>query len=136
MHGVLLCYKNLIHFSFRSSLEQREREAIVHVKESMDIVETALMEKDQAQIREQQLNHEIARLKRAMETIVREAGERTSREVMAVREECNKSIDKMATEIHKLEEVGIQLPYTTVVIPDLSAMLDNYANNILDIMSI
>ena len=77
----------------------------MHVKESMDIVETALMEKDQAQIREQQLNHEIARLKRAMETIVCEAGERTSREVMAVREECNKSIDKMATEIHKLEEV-------------------------------
>ena len=79
----------------------------MHVKESMDIVETALMEKDQAQIREQQLSHEIARLKRAMETIVREAGERTSREVMAVREECNKSIDKMATEIQKLEEVKI-----------------------------
>lgn len=98
-----LCY--LLPLSCSSSLEQREREAIVHVKESMDIVETALMEKDQAQIREQQLNHEIARLKRAMETIVCEAGERTSREVMAVREECNKSIDKMATEIHKLEEV-------------------------------
>lgn len=96
-----------ITFSCSSSLEQREHEAIVHVKESMDIVETALMEKDQAQIREQQLNHEIARLKRAVETIVREAGERTSREVMAVREECNKSIDKMATEIQKLEEVKI-----------------------------
>lgn len=77
----------------------------MHVKESIQIVETALMEKEQAQIREQQLDHEIARLKRAMQTIVREAGERTSREVATVREECNKSIDKMATEIQKLEVV-------------------------------
>ena len=101
----VLFYNSYITYSCSSSLEQREREAILHVKESVEIVETALMEKDQAQIREQQLTHEIARLKRAIDTIVREAGERTSREVTVVREECNKSIDKMAAEIHKLEEV-------------------------------
>lgn len=88
-----------------SSLEQREFEAMTHVKESLEIAETALLEKDQAQIREQQLNHEIERLKQTLDTIVKEAGERTSKEVLAVRQECNKSIEKMAVEVQKLEEV-------------------------------
>ena len=79
---------------------------MLHVKESIQIAETALMEKDQAQIREQQLDSEIARLKGVVDTIVQEAGERTSKEVLAVREECNKSIDKMAAEVQQLEEVS------------------------------
>ena len=76
-----------------------------HVKESIQIVETALMEKDQAVIRVQQLDSEIARLKEVMEVLIREAGERTSKEVTAVREEYNRSIDKMAAEVRNLEEV-------------------------------
>lgn len=91
----------------RSTLEQREYEAMLHVKESIQIAETALMEKDQAQIKEQQLDNEIARLKGVVDAIVKEAGEKTSKEVLAVREECNKSIDKMATEVQQLEEVSI-----------------------------
>ena len=90
---------------FSSALEQREYEAMTHVKESIQIAESALLEKDQAQVREQQLEQEIGRLKHTLETIVKEAGERTSKEVLSVRLECNKSIDKMANEIQKLEEV-------------------------------
>lgn len=79
---------------------------MLHVKESIQVAETALMEKDQAQIRGQQLDNEIVRLKRVVETIIQEAGERTSKEVLAVRKECNSSIDKMAAEIQQLEEVS------------------------------
>ena len=87
-------------------LEQREYEAILHVKESMQIVENALMEKEQSQLREQQQSQEINRLKRAMTAILQEAGERTRKEVVLVRQECNKNIDKMAEEIERLEMVS------------------------------
>ena len=66
----------------RSILEQREFEAVVHVKESMQIAEDALMEKEQAVVREQQSNQEINRLKKALDTILQEAGERTRKEVL------------------------------------------------------
>lgn len=65
----------------RSVLEQREHEAVLHVKESVQIAEDALMEKEQAIIREQQSNQEITRLKKALSTILKEAGERTRNEV-------------------------------------------------------
>lgn len=77
----------------------------MHMKESTELGQTALLEKEQAQIREQQLQNENARLKQSVKTIVQEASERTNREVTAVREECNKSVEKMATEIQKIEEV-------------------------------
>ena len=64
-----------------SALEQREYEAVCHVKESVQIAESALLEKDQATIRERQLVNEVERLKSTMATIVKEAGERTKKEV-------------------------------------------------------
>ena len=65
----------------RAALEQREYEAVVHVKESMQIAESALLEKDQANIKEQQLAKEVERLKYTIATIVKEAGEKTKKEV-------------------------------------------------------
>lgn len=46
----------------------------------MQIAESALLEKEQATIKEQQLAREVDRLKSTMATIVKEAGERTKRE--------------------------------------------------------
>ncbi len=56
-------------------------EAVLHVKESMQIAEDALMEKDQVIVREQQCVAENGRLKKALDTILQEAGERTRSEV-------------------------------------------------------
>lgn len=47
----------------------------------MQIAESALLEKEQAHVKEQQLVKEVERLKLAMATILKEAGERTKREV-------------------------------------------------------
>lgn len=67
--------------SCSSALEQREYEAVCHVKDSMQIAESALLEKEQATIKEQQLVNEVDRLKGTIATILNEAGERTKREV-------------------------------------------------------
>lgn len=66
-----------------STLEQREYEAVCHVKESMQIAESALLEKEQISIREQQLRKEVVRLKTTVAAILKEAGERTRNEVRA-----------------------------------------------------
>ncbi len=63
-------------------MEKREFEAVLHVKESMQIAEDALMEKEQAVVREQQSVREIGRLKKALTTVLQEAGERTRKEVL------------------------------------------------------
>lgn len=68
-------------FLCSSTLEQREYEAVCHVKESMQIAESALLEKEQVSIREQQLRKEVERLKATVATILKEAGERTRNEV-------------------------------------------------------
>lgn len=47
----------------------------------MQIAESALLEKEQASIREQQLTKEVERLRATVATILKEAGERTRREV-------------------------------------------------------
>lgn len=54
---------------------------MTHVKESMQIAESALLEKEQATIREKQLDKEVERLRATIATILKEAGERTRREV-------------------------------------------------------
>ncbi len=74
---------NAYNLTLRSMLEQREMEAVVHVKESMQIAEDALMEKERAVVREQQSAQEIVRLKKALEAILQEAGVRTRNEVCA-----------------------------------------------------
>lgn len=72
------------------------------------------------EVQEQQHVLEIERLRKSISVLLEEAGDRTKREVSMindavcvinqpqvelVREECNKNIDKMASEIEKLEKV-------------------------------
>ena len=52
-----------------------------HVKDSMQIAESALLEKEQATIKEQQMAKEVERLRATIATILKEAGERTRKEV-------------------------------------------------------
>ncbi len=62
-------------------MENREHEAVSHVKDSMQIAEGALLEREEANVREQQLEKQVGRLRTSVTTVVREAGERTKREV-------------------------------------------------------
>lgn len=65
----------------RNSLEQREYEAVLHVKESIQISEDALMEKEQALVHKQQMDQEISRLKETIAVLLREASEKTRNDV-------------------------------------------------------
>ncbi len=62
-------------------MEHRENEITSHVKDSIQVAETAIMEKDQVEIREKQLSAEVDRLKTTLDLLVQEAGERTKKEV-------------------------------------------------------
>jgi chromosome segregation ATPase len=84
-------------------LESREHMAVNHVKESMVLLETALAEKEQADIKEQQYLAEIKHLQQKVSIILDEAGSRTKKEVEKVTVEYNKKIDLMASEIQNLE---------------------------------
>lgn len=88
--------------------EQREFEAISHVKDSVQMVENAILERDQALVREQQKTQEVSRLQEVINKILREAGKRTREEVDSVRNQCNKNIQKLMEEMHFLEMEGAE----------------------------
>ena len=87
-----------------SSLESREEEAVRHVKESIDMVEVAMIERNQAQMRAEQASSEVERLTETLTELVEAAGVRTKQAVDEVRLECNQSISNMAKEIRSLED--------------------------------
>ncbi|KAJ8028474.1 Sodium channel and clathrin linker 1 [Holothuria leucospilota] len=83
--------------------DRREFEAVSQVRESIQMVENALLEKDEALIREKQKIQEIERLQQTLDNLVNEAGKRTRQEVDAVRKQCNKNIGRLMDEIQALE---------------------------------
>lgn len=91
-----------------SDQEQREFEAIAHVRDSVQMVENAILERDQALVREQQKTQEVGRLQEVINKILREAGKRTRQEVDSVRNQCNKNIQKLMEEMHFLELEGAE----------------------------
>ncbi|XP_070552696.1 sodium channel and clathrin linker 1-like isoform X2 [Ptychodera flava] len=84
-------------------IEQREYEASVQVRESVQMVENAILEKDQAVIREQQKAGELQRIQDVMNKLINEAGLRTKQEVENVRKQYNNNISKLMDEIHAME---------------------------------
>ncbi|XP_078370548.1 sodium channel and clathrin linker 1-like [Oculina patagonica] len=91
-----------------SEQEQREFEAISHVRDSVQMVENAILERDQALVREQQKTQEVSRLQEVINKVLREAGKRTREEVDSVRNQCNKNIQKLMEEMHFLEMEGAE----------------------------
>ncbi|XP_032229779.2 sodium channel and clathrin linker 1 isoform X2 [Nematostella vectensis] len=88
--------------------EERELEAIAHVRDSVQMVENAVLERDQAVIREKQKTQEANRLQEVVNRLLREAGKRTREEVDAVRNQCNKNMQKLMEEMHYLEMEGAE----------------------------
>ena len=62
-------------------MEQREYEAVLQVKESVQMVENAMLEKDEALVKERQAGEDVARLQEAIAKLLDEAGARTRQEV-------------------------------------------------------
>ncbi|XP_064608834.1 sodium channel and clathrin linker 1-like isoform X2 [Liolophura sinensis] len=84
-------------------LEQRELESISQVRESVQIVENAILEKDQAEVLVHQKEEEIEQLQSTITKLINEAGVQSRRQVDIVRKQCNDSIEKLMQELHSME---------------------------------
>ncbi|KAK3750855.1 hypothetical protein QZH41_020238, partial [Actinostola sp. cb2023] len=94
--------------SRNSEMEKREFDAISHVRDSVQMVENSILERDQALLREQQRNQEASRLQEVINKLLMEAGKRTRDEVNSVRSQCNKNLQKLMEEIQYLEVEGAE----------------------------
>lgn len=91
-----------------SDTELRETEAISQVREAVQMVEAAVMEKDQAEIQARQRDDELEEMKGVVAKVINKAGERTREEVDAVRKQCNDQMTRLTEELHALEMEGAE----------------------------
>ncbi|KAG2465438.1 sodium channel and clathrin linker 1 [Polypterus senegalus] len=86
-----------------STLEEEKFEAIIKVRDSIQLVEEATLQKDQALLREKQKDEEIAKMKEAMTRLIQDVGARMRKEVENVRKQCNVQISRLAEELSALQ---------------------------------
>ncbi|XP_012945048.1 sodium channel and clathrin linker 1, partial [Aplysia californica] len=89
-----------------SDTEVRENEAVLQVREAVQLVEAAVIEKDQAEMLVRQKEEELEETKTSMAKLIVKAGARTREEVDNVRAQCNERIAQLTEEVHALEMEG------------------------------
>ncbi|CAB4001168.1 sodium channel and clathrin linker 1-like [Paramuricea clavata] len=94
----------------KKSLEQErvEYEAGKHVRESMQLVENAVLERDQVLVREKQKSEEVNRLHEVIQKLLHDAGTKTKEEVRKVKDHCNKNLQKLMEELQYMEMEGAE----------------------------
>ncbi|EDV24391.1 uncharacterized protein TRIADDRAFT_56156 [Trichoplax adhaerens] len=83
--------------------EQREYEAVKRVRDSIQLVENAMLERDQALINEQQKNLEAMRLQEEISKLMNQNQDKTRDEVEATRKHYNRTINKLSEDIQSAE---------------------------------
>ncbi|KAG8453896.1 hypothetical protein GDO86_000499 [Hymenochirus boettgeri] len=86
-----------------AEIEENKYEAISKVRDSIQIVEEANLQKDQAFLREKQKEEEIENMKEAMAKIVQEAATRTRKEVEKTREMFNVQITRITEDLSAVQ---------------------------------
>ncbi|XP_042341266.1 sodium channel and clathrin linker 1 isoform X2 [Plectropomus leopardus] len=86
-----------------TTLEEEKYEALAKVRESVQVVEEAALQKDQALLREKQKTEELEKTKEAVKQLIQDAAARTRKEVDNVRKQCNVQIQRMAEELSALQ---------------------------------
>ncbi|XP_040274381.1 sodium channel and clathrin linker 1 isoform X2 [Bufo bufo] len=86
-----------------SELEVEKYEAVSRVRDSLQIVEEANLQKDQALLREKQKEEEIHTMKQATAKIIQEAAARTRKEVDNAKKLCNVKISQLTSDISVLQ---------------------------------
>uniref|UniRef100_W5K703 Sodium channel and clathrin linker 1 n=1 Tax=Astyanax mexicanus TaxID=7994 RepID=W5K703_ASTMX len=88
-----------------ATLEEEKFETFQRLRNSLQLAEEASLQRDQAQLRENQRVEELERMKEGMKQLVEEAAARTRREVEAVRKQYNSQIHRLAEELSALQLV-------------------------------
>ncbi|XP_059147436.1 sodium channel and clathrin linker 1-like [Physella acuta] len=91
-----------------SDTEVRENEAITQIRDAVQMVEAAVMEKDQFEIMAKKKDDELEEMKNVLAKIINKAGARTREEVDLVRKQCNDRITLLTEELHGLEMEGAE----------------------------
>ncbi|KAK3594535.1 hypothetical protein CHS0354_023591 [Potamilus streckersoni] len=86
-----------------SEVEKRELDSVSQMREAVQMVENAMLEKEQAEGLVQQREEEIEQFKEVINKLINEAGARTRQEVDNVRVQCNEKITKLTEEVQALE---------------------------------
>ncbi|KYO47357.1 sodium channel and clathrin linker 1 isoform B [Alligator mississippiensis] len=86
-----------------SHLEEEKYDAIVKVRDSMQLLEEANLQKNQALLGEKQKEEEIENMKEAVSQLVQDAAARTRKEVEAARKQYNIQISRLSEELTALQ---------------------------------
>ena len=81
-------------------VEENEYQAILRVRDSVQLVENALLEREQAVVREQQKSQEVLRLQEAMNTLLKEGEEKIHNAVAAAKSKTNKQLQQLMEDLH------------------------------------
>ncbi|MEE6515342.1 hypothetical protein FKM82_024014 [Ascaphus truei] len=86
-----------------SEVELEKYEAVSRVRDSMQLLEEATLQKDQALLREKQREEEIENMKVAIAKLIQEAAARTRREVENARKLYNVQISRLTEDLSALQ---------------------------------
>ncbi|XP_056419466.1 sodium channel and clathrin linker 1 isoform X3 [Hyla sarda] len=86
-----------------SELKVEKYEAVSRVRDSLQIIEEANLQKDQALLREKQREEEIQTMKQAVAKIIQEAAARTRKEVESAKKLSNVKISQLTDDISVLQ---------------------------------
>lgn len=82
----------------------REEVAKNKVREAVSVVETALMEKDAALLREAQAKEEVARVTKTLSEVIQENDLKVKAEINQIRVECSMKLNQLREELTKAKE--------------------------------
>ncbi|XP_054635040.1 sodium channel and clathrin linker 1-like isoform X2 [Dunckerocampus dactyliophorus] len=86
-----------------ATLEQEKYEAFDKVRESVQVAEEAVLQKNEALLREKQMIEELEHTKKVIQHLIQDAAVRTRKEVDSVRKQCNTELRRMAEELSLLQ---------------------------------
>eukprot|EP00062_Callorhinchus_milii_P012659 gi/632959916/ref/XP_007895896.1/ PREDICTED: sodium channel and clathrin linker 1 isoform X4 [Callorhinchus milii] len=86
-----------------AEMEEEKYDSVVKVRDSIQLLEEANLQKDQALLREKQKDEEIEKMKEAVFQLIQEAAARTRKEVENVRKQCNVQISHLAEDLSILQ---------------------------------
>ncbi|KAL8207036.1 UNVERIFIED_CONTAM: hypothetical protein K2H54_040380 [Gekko kuhli] len=86
-----------------AALEHDKYDAVIKVRESMQLLEEANLQRSQAMVAEKQKEEEIASMKEAVSQLWQDAASRTRKEVENERKRCNIQISRLTEELTALQ---------------------------------
>nr|XP_056711325.1 sodium channel and clathrin linker 1 [Euleptes europaea] len=86
-----------------ADLEKEKYDGVIKIRESMQLLEEANLQKSQAMVGEKQKEEEIANMKEAIPQLWQDAASRTRKEVENERKRCNLQISRLTEEITALQ---------------------------------